>query len=105
MLVQLANTFGEAESTETAEFSRLDLPNPWRVKAAGLVIRHVPIVLYSDDASGNQSKKWNQYMSFYCTLAGLPPKLSNQEYNIHFLTSSNVASALEMAHGMVDEFK
>lgn len=44
-------------------------------------------------------------MSFYSTLAGLPPKLSNQDYNINFLATSNCASALEQADGLVDELK
>ncbi|KAH9810402.1 hypothetical protein DFH28DRAFT_932887 [Melampsora americana] len=49
----------------------IELPNPWRVKANGLIVRSVPIALYSDDTSGNVSKKWNKHMSFYFTLAGL----------------------------------
>lgn len=84
---------------------RVKLPNAWRLKATGRLIRHVPLVLYSNDASGNISKKWNQHMSFYSTLAGLPPKLSNQDYNINFLATSNCASALEQADGLVDELK
>ncbi|KAH9807786.1 hypothetical protein DFH28DRAFT_1137812 [Melampsora americana] len=35
--------------------------------------------------------------------AGLPPKLSNQEYNCHFLTTSNTAGALELADPVIDE--
>jgi hypothetical protein len=44
-------------------------------------------------------------MSFYYTLAGLPPKLSNQQYNCHFLSTSNTAGALELADQIVDEIK
>ncbi|KAH9815167.1 hypothetical protein DFH28DRAFT_1107682 [Melampsora americana] len=79
------------------------LPNPWRVKANGMLIRSVPIALYSDDTSGNVSKKWNKHMSFYFTLAGLRPKLTNQEYNIHPLCTSNTANALEQGDQIVDE--
>ncbi|KAG0147462.1 hypothetical protein CROQUDRAFT_61614 [Cronartium quercuum f. sp. fusiforme G11] len=60
-------------------------------------------MLYSDDTSGNISKKWNKHMSFYCNLAGLPPKMTNQEYNIHFISTSNAATALESADSLVDE--
>lgn len=63
----------------------------------------IPLVLYSDDTSGNVSKKWNKHMSFYCSLAGLPPKMTNQDYNIHFISTSNAASALEQADGLADE--
>lgn len=79
--------------------------NRWRTIAGGRIIRHVPITLYSDDTSGNVSKKWNKHNSYYCTLAGLPPKMTNQEYNIHFVSTSNVATVLEMADQMVDELK
>ncbi|KAH9809107.1 hypothetical protein DFH28DRAFT_1191574 [Melampsora americana] len=81
----------------------IELPNAWRVKANGLAIRSVPIALYSDDTSGNVSKKWNKHMSYYFTLAGLKPKLTNQEYHIHPLCTSNIASALEQGDQIVDE--
>ncbi|POW18654.1 hypothetical protein PSHT_05497, partial [Puccinia striiformis] len=55
-------------------------PNPWRAKADGRIMRHVPITLYCDDTFGNQLKKWNKHISYYYTLSGLPPKVSNQEY-------------------------
>jgi hypothetical protein len=77
--------------------------NRWRLKAAGRVIRHMPICLYADDTSGNSSKKWNKHISYYCTLAGLPPNLTNQHFNCHFLSTSNSAGAMELAEGVVDE--
>jgi hypothetical protein len=80
-------------------------PNPWRAKAKGKIMRHVPLVLYCDDTSGNVSKKWNKHISFYYTLAGLPPKHSNQQYNCHFLSSSNSAGTLELGEQIVDEIK
>lgn len=83
----------------------IPIVNPWRSRADGKVIRHVPIMLYSDDTSGNVSKKFNKHMSYYFTLAGLPPRLSNQEYYIHFLSTSNSASALELGVQIVDEIK
>ncbi|KAG0142889.1 hypothetical protein CROQUDRAFT_14451, partial [Cronartium quercuum f. sp. fusiforme G11] len=72
-------------------------------KANGRAIQHVPIMLYSDDTSGNISKKWNKHMAFYCNLARLPPKMMNQEYNIHFISTSNAATALKLADSLVDE--
>ncbi|KAA1077301.1 hypothetical protein PGT21_002490 [Puccinia graminis f. sp. tritici] len=77
--------------------------NPWWLKAAGRVIRHIPICLYADDTSGNSSKKWNKHISYYFTLAGLPPNLTNQHYNCHFLTTSNSAGPMELAEGIVDD--
>ncbi|EFP84986.2 uncharacterized protein PGTG_11155 [Puccinia graminis f. sp. tritici CRL 75-36-700-3] len=82
---------------------QINLPNPWRAKAKGKIIRHVPITLYADDTSGNRSKQWNKHISYYYTLSGLPPKMTNQQYNCHFLATSNTAGALELADQIVDE--
>ncbi|OAV90780.1 hypothetical protein PTTG_28197 [Puccinia triticina 1-1 BBBD Race 1] len=86
-------------------FTPISLPNDWREKSGNRIIRHVPIALYCDDTSGNQSKKWNKHISYYFTLAGLPPKVSNQQYNCHFLSTSNTAGPLELADQIVDELK
>ncbi|KAI7965365.1 hypothetical protein MJO29_003463 [Puccinia striiformis f. sp. tritici] len=82
---------------------KIQLPNPWRKKADGRIIRNVPITLYADDTSGNISKKFNKHISFYFTLSGLPPNLTNQEYNCHFLSTSNRATGLEIASQIVAE--
>jgi hypothetical protein len=92
------------ESSDEKEVS-IPLPNPWRIKAHCRVIRHVPITLYSDDTSGNSSKQFNKHISFYFTLSGLPPNVSNQEYNCHFLSSSNIAGVLELSNQIVEELK
>ncbi|KAH9808615.1 hypothetical protein DFH28DRAFT_1087321 [Melampsora americana] len=79
--------------------------NPWRIKAQGKIICHIPFTIYSDDTSGNVSKKFNKHMSIYFTLLGLDPEWSNQEYNTHFLATSNCASALELFDQVVNEIK
>ncbi|KAH9815821.1 hypothetical protein DFH28DRAFT_927727 [Melampsora americana] len=84
-------------------YCEIPLPNPWRIKSNGEVIRHVPLTIYSDDTSGNVSKKWNKHMSYYFTLLGLPPGMTNQEYNIHFLSTLNKAGALELGENLVTE--
>ncbi|KAI8460241.1 hypothetical protein BY996DRAFT_4632711 [Phakopsora pachyrhizi] len=81
----------------------IQLPNPWRVKAEGKIIRHIPLNFYSDDTSGNVSKQWNKHISIFMSLAGLPPKLSNQEFNTFFVATSNIATALELAAPVCDE--
>ncbi|OAV86099.1 hypothetical protein PTTG_30083 [Puccinia triticina 1-1 BBBD Race 1] len=81
------------------------LPNPWRERAKGKIIRHMPITLYCDDTSGNQSKRWNKHISFFFTLSGLPPEMTNQQYNCHYLTTSNVAGAMELAVPIVADLR
>lgn len=42
-------------------------------------------------------------MSYYFTLSGLPPAQSQQEYNMHYAGTSNIAGALELAEPIVKE--
>ncbi|KAH9821170.1 hypothetical protein DFH28DRAFT_883219 [Melampsora americana] len=79
----------------------MPMVNPWREKAEGKVIWHVPLTLYSNDTSGNISKRFNKHMSIYLSLACLAPEWTNQEFNIHFLETSNIASALDSFNQIV----
>ncbi|KAH9045528.1 hypothetical protein EDB85DRAFT_1852863, partial [Lactarius pseudohatsudake] len=75
--------------------------NYWHGMAHGARVVCFPIWLYCDDVSGNLSKKWNKHNSFLFSAAGLPRALIQQEYNIHFLCTSNLAPPLEMLDGIV----
>ncbi|KNE96230.1 hypothetical protein PSTG_10493 [Puccinia striiformis f. sp. tritici PST-78] len=90
--------FGEGTFPEEISY-----PNPWRIRAQNRVIRHVPITLYADDTSGNQSKRWNKHVSYCFTLSGLSPKLTNMEYDCHFIATSNQAGPLEIAEPIIAE--
>jgi hypothetical protein len=79
--------------------------NPWRAKAKGKRVLSVPLWLWCDDTSGNQSKKWNKHNSFLFTLAGLPRHQQQSAFNIHFLATSNIASPLEMLEGIKNELR
>ncbi|KAI9614860.1 hypothetical protein H4Q26_009258 [Puccinia striiformis f. sp. tritici PST-130] len=92
--------FAFGEGTFPGEIS---YPNPWRICAQNRVIRNVPITLYADDTSGNQSKRWNKHVSYCFTLSGLSPKLTNMEYNCHFIATSNQAGPLEIAEPIIAE--
>ncbi|KAJ2990713.1 hypothetical protein NUW54_g8391 [Trametes sanguinea] len=70
--------------------------NAWRIRAAGKRVYSLPLWVYCDDTSGNTSKKWNKHNSVLFTLSGLPGDMSQLLYNIHFLSTSNLASPLEM---------
>ncbi|KAI5988940.1 hypothetical protein F5J12DRAFT_922889 [Pisolithus orientalis] len=79
--------------------------NHWRVLANGAYVYGFPIWLYCDDTSGNVSKHWNKHHSFLFTQAGLPHAAVHQEYNAHFLCTSNVAPPLEMLDGFVNQLE
>ncbi|KAH9482828.1 hypothetical protein JR316_0004928 [Psilocybe cubensis] len=79
--------------------------NRWRKLAQGHRTVCLPLWLYCDDTSGNQSKQWNEHNSYLFTLAGLPRDQLAKEYNIHFICTSNVARPLEMLEGVVNQIK
>ncbi|KAI6007742.1 hypothetical protein F5J12DRAFT_921093 [Pisolithus orientalis] len=79
--------------------------NHWCVLANGAYVYGFPIWLYCDDTLRNVSKCWNKHHSFLFTPAGLPHAAVHQEYNVHFLCTSNVAPPLEMLDGFVNQLE
>ncbi|KAI0723525.1 hypothetical protein C8Q76DRAFT_614464 [Earliella scabrosa] len=79
--------------------------NIWRGRAKGYRVLSMPLWLYCDDTSGNLSKKWNEHNSVLFTLAGLPREQVQKEFNVHFLTTSNLAPPLEMIDGVVSQLE
>ena len=63
----------------------------------------LPLILYSDDTSGNKSKKWHKFDSWCVLLAGLPREANTQIPNIHFVCCSDSLSFLEMAESIAQE--
>ena len=62
-----------------------------------------PLLVYSDDLSGNRSKQWNLFDVWCLLLAGLPKKLNNQLCHIHLLCASKTATAVDMMSAVVKE--
>ncbi|KAI0258001.1 hypothetical protein BC834DRAFT_964009 [Gloeopeniophorella convolvens] len=79
--------------------------NPWRARAKGARVYCFMMWVYCDDVSGNQSKRWNEHNSILFSPAGLPRVLLQQEYNVHFLCTSNIAPPLEMMDGLVQQLE
>ncbi|KAJ7844241.1 hypothetical protein B0H14DRAFT_2585305 [Mycena olivaceomarginata] len=94
-------------SQETTDWTYTDpkVGNTWRAKAEGCRVVSFPLWMYCDDTSGNVSKKWNEHNSFLVTPAGLPREESQKKYNIHFLSTSNIAPPLEMLDGIVEQLE
>lgn len=79
--------------------------NSWRIDAAEQHVYGLPIWLYCDDTSGNVSKKWNKHNSILFVLGGLPHRCTTQLHNVHFLSTSNIASLLEMMEQVKEVLK
>lgn len=63
----------------------------------------VPLVLFSDDTSGNRSKKWHKFESWFLSLAGLPRHQNTRLENIHFVCCSDSVSPLDLSGPIAQE--
>ena len=63
------------------------------------------LFLYSDDTSGNRSKKWNKFDAFCCALACVPKDRAHDLSNIFFIACSNRTSAMQMTGPIVEDLK
>ncbi|KAL5516835.1 hypothetical protein EMCRGX_G002259 [Ephydatia muelleri] len=79
------------------------MQNPWKFKAAGRKVIMVPSILFSDDTSGNKSKKWHKFESWYLLFAGLPRQANGRHVNIHFVCCSDSVSPLDMARPISED--
>ncbi len=87
------------------EFEDFIQPHPLKYSGLGKPVVTAPIILYSDDTSGNKSKKWNCFNSWCFLVAGLPRSENSQLRNIHFITCSNKVSVLEMSRPVAEDIK
>ena len=77
--------------------------HPLKQSCNGLPVVTVPLVLFSDDTSGNRSKKWNKFDYWSMTLAGLPIREARSFHNMYFLNCSNRLTALEIAPPIIED--
>ena len=63
----------------------------------------LPLILFSDDTSGNRSKKWHKFESWYLSFAGLPRHLNTRIENINFVCSSDSVSPLDLCEPIAQQ--
>ncbi|KAL5473641.1 hypothetical protein EMCRGX_G028149 [Ephydatia muelleri] len=81
----------------SSQFSRMDL------QAAGKPIVMLPLILFSDDLSGNKSKKWHKFDAWYMSLAGLPRCLHTKLQNINFICCSDSVAPLDLSSPIAEQ--
>ena len=85
------------------EYNDYIQPHPLKTISLGKPVVVIPVNLFTDDSSGNRSKKWNKFDCWTLLLAGLPKHENAKLHNVHFLACSNRVPVLDMVSSIVDD--
>ena len=76
------------------------MPHPLRNITGSCMIYSVPLVIFQDNVSGNQSKQWNKHYSCYMSNGTIPRQKLESEFHVRFVATSLFASPLEIMQGI-----
>ncbi|CAB4010556.1 Hypothetical predicted protein [Paramuricea clavata] len=96
---------GQILQLTVEEKEELERPHGTKILADGKPTLTVPLVVFSDETSGNRSKKWNQLESYSMFLAGLPRKDVTKFSNIHFICASNLVDSVTLGKEIATDLK
>lgn len=87
---------------ESAQFL---IPHPMNTKGGGKPTATLPLLVFSDETSGNTTKKWNRLETFSMSFAGLLRKDIRKTENIHFLGTSNIVPSVPLGQSIANDLK
>ena len=65
----------------------------------------LPLLVFSDETSGNTTKKWNRLETFSMSFAGLLRKEMRKTEHIHFLGTSNIVPSVPLGKSIANDLK
>jgi hypothetical protein len=81
------------------------MPHPLRAVAGLRPVYSIPIIIFMDDVSGNQTNVWNKHISSYISNAALTREVLNTEYSVQFVLTSKHASPSELMQGIREDLE
>eukprot|EP00731_Ephydatia_muelleri_P005116 Em0002g1292a len=99
---ELAHSFIRLSHEDSCNYLK---PNHLKTKAAGRKVVMLPLILFTDDLSGNKSKKWHKFESWYLMLAGLPRHENAKPENIHFVSCTDLMDVLDMTECVAQQLQ
>ncbi|KAJ7835607.1 hypothetical protein B0H13DRAFT_2108073 [Mycena leptocephala] len=101
---EIVEEFGNWTWVDNSQVPKM--PNPQRMLVDDdedlFVIMVSP---WADDVSGNKSKQYNKHMNMYTGNGCLPGRLLQQEFHVHYISSSPHASSAEQFAAFRDHVK
>lgn len=76
------------------------MPHPLHAVAGDRMVYSIPLIIFQDDVSGNQSKQWNKHYSCYMSNGAVPRTKLDGDFQVRFIATSPHATPLELMEGI-----